>query len=173
MNNLLFLTNELMNLELQRSMHLPLNFVQFGIASGKMYKHYRNQSTFIISEAFNKRWGNSVVYGGLFHCSDFEFYSRILDAYHVCSMSTLFKNHHQDIHHRVKQQIIPIYFNTLDELARLMYREGEPIDAQVYVGNANHPKITQRIHNLASARLYDGIDVFNFKKLFWEVFDER
>ena len=168
MNNLLFLTNELINPDLQREMKLPLTFIQFGIAEGKMYKHFGNRSTFICKDS-NKRWGNNVVYGGIFLCNDFDFYSRILDAYHLCSMSTMLRNHNQDLHHRVEIDVTPIYFKTLDELARIKYKEGKGILALTYKGNTKHPKIIKRLINERSFRVIDGIDEQNYKKLFWEV----
>lgn len=168
MGQLLFLTNELQNPAYQKEMRLPLEFIAFGITEGRMYKHFRNQSNFVIPVDALKRWGNDVVYGGLFLCKDFDFYSRILDAYHVCSVSTLMKNHDMDIHHRIEVNVTPIFFDTIEELATLKYREGESIKAQTYMGNLKHPKISQRLDKTVSYRIIDGIDAENFKKL-WEV----
>lgn len=168
MNQLIFLSNELINPEIQKEMHLPLEFITFGITEGRMYKHFRNQSNFIIPVDALKRWGNEVIYGGLFLCKDFDFYARILDAYHVCSLDRLRKNHDMDVHHRIEVDVRPIYFNTLDELARLKYREGSSIKAQTYMGNLKHNKITQRLKQTVSYRIIDGIDKNNFKKLFEE-----
>lgn len=168
MDKLIFLSNELQNPSHQNELKIPLEFITFGITEGRMYKHFRNQSNFIIPVDALKRWGNDVVYGGLFLCKDFDFYARLLDAYHVCSKSTLLRNHDKDIHHRIEVDVRPIYFETLEELASLKYREGEPIKAQTYLGNLKHPKITQRLDKTVSYRIIDGVDTDNFKKL-WEV----
>ena len=175
MSNLIFLTNQLQNPNFQKQMHLPLHFICFGIVEGKMYKYFNNKNNFIIATDYInqpiKRWGNSVVYGGVFLCEDINFYIRILDAYHLCSLSTLLKNHDKDIFHRIKTQITPIHFKTLDELSRLKYTENnEKIEAQMYVANTNHPKINKRINDKKNSyRIIDGIDTKNFKQLFWEV----
>ena len=153
-------------------MHLPLEFISFGITEGKMFTHWRKKDTFVAehNEELVKPHGNNVVYGGLFFCPDIQFYLPILDAYHVCSMSTLGKNHIKDYHHRKEKNIIPIYFNSLDELSRLKYREGKPIIAHTYVGNTHHPKIIPRINKYEiSYRLVDGMEKENFKALFREV----
>lgn len=166
MDKLMFLSNKLQSPEHQKELNIPLTFVAFGITEGRMYKHFHSENTFIIPINSMKRWGNNVVYGGLFLCKDFDFYSRLLDAYHMCSMSTLHRNHTCDIHHRVNISVTPIRFNTLDELSRLKYKEGEPIEVQTYMGNIKHPRITQRLRKTVSYRIIDGIDADNFKKLF-------
>jgi hypothetical protein len=80
------------------------------------------------------------------------------------------RNHINDIQHRVTINVIPIYFDTLNDLATLKYQEGkESVETQTYVANPNHPKIKSRIGNHNSYRIYDGIDAINFKQLFWEV----
>lgn len=134
-----------------------------------MYRHYGKRSNFVVPNDTLKHWGNDVVYGALFICKDFDFYNRIFDAYHVCSLSTLARNHINDIHHRVEVDVKPIYFDSINELASLQYREGEPIKATTYMGNTNHNKISQRLNKTVSYRIIDGIDAKNFKQLFWEV----
>lgn len=173
MDNLLFLTNEIMNPVRQCELCIPLTFINFGIIKGKMYTHYRSNSTFVITNV-EKSYGNEVVYGGLFLCKDFDYYSRILDAYHVCSMSTLFYNHIKDIHHREKVQVTTIKFNSLTDLAILKYQEITQVEAETYVGNLNHPNILKRILcTNHTYRIADGIDVNNFKELHREVINEE
>jgi len=170
MDEMLFLTNEIMNPIRQRELRIPLTFICFGIIKGKMYTHYRNsKSTFVITNV-EKPYGNEVVYGGLFLCKDFDYYSRILDAYHVCSMSTLFYNHIKDIHHRENVEVTTIKFNSLIDLAKLKYEEITQVEAETYVGNLNHPNISKRILcTNHTYRIADGIDVNNFKELYREV----
>ncbi len=100
-------------------------------------------------------------------CKDFDFYARILDAYHVCSLSSMRQNHKIDVHHRVKVNVTPIYFTSLDELSRLKYTEGSNVFAQTYLGNPNHPKISQKLNAKQTCRIVDGIDKSNYIKL-WE-----
>lgn len=169
MNQLLFITNELLNPELRKEMHLPMEHICFGILHGKMFSHYRHykyKSTFIVEHA-GKLWGNDVVYGALMLCKDFDFYARILDAYHVCSLSTMGRNHIMDVHHRVSVNMKQISFTSIDELSRLMYAEGSTIPAQTYMGNTNHNKVSQRLKAERTYRIIDGIDRDNFIKL-WE-----
>jgi hypothetical protein len=145
-----------------------MEFIAFGLTEGKMYTHFRQNDTFVLKNT-GKEWGNDVVYGALFLIHDFDFYARLLDANYTCSLSTLFKNHDLDLHHRLTTSITPIHFNTLDELARLQYREANKISAQMYFGNPKHPKIIQRQHHTVSYRIVDGIDTLHFKTLFGEV----
>lgn len=171
MDKLLFLTNELINPNLYKQMHIPLSLISYGITKGKMYTHHGDRHKTFITLPVNKVWGNDVIYGALFLCKDFDFYSRILDAYHVCSMTTMYRNHKLDLHHRGVVNVSPIHFDTLDDLARLRYREGNIINAETYLGNTQHPKISQRFKN-PSYRLLSGIHGEGFKQLFWEVENE-
>lgn len=168
---LIFLTNRLLNPSYHKQMHLPLEFIAFGITEGRMYKHFRNTGYFVVPIDTLHRWGNSVVYGGLFLCPDIDFYLRVFDAYFLCSLSTLGKNHIKDKHHRIITKVTPIYFNTLEELSRLQYREGEtPISAFMYIGNIHNPELSHRIHSInPSYRVIDGVEVKHFKNLFKEV----
>lgn len=151
-----------------------MEFINFGIFRGKMYKYFRNEDTFIIPEGYNLGWGNSVVYGGIFLCKDFDFYSEVLDGYYLCSLYKLRRNHIKDLQHRIEVDVTPIFFNNLDELARLKYREGEEIQVTTYVGNVNHPKIKHRIIQQKNIfRIVDGVNKKHFKKLFWEISNEE
>lgn len=156
---------------------LPLQFVCYGITPAKMFYHFRNTDTFIVADDNipTRSWGNSVVYGGLFLCNDFDFYSRVLDGYHLCSMSLLGRNHQRDLHHRHIINVTPIYFDTLEQLARLQYTEGQPIMAQGYFGNPQHPNILRRIiiRYKMSRRIEEGIDAPNFKELFRRNMNDR
>lgn len=152
-------------------MNLPLEFIAFGITNGKMYHGHFNIDTFISTTDSINMTRNSVVYGALFLCKDFDFYIRILDSYHLCSLSTLLRNHPCDELHRTNVSIRPIYFNTLDELQYLKYIESnDNIVAQTYIANIDHPKIKQRMDTSNNThRITSGINADNFKKLFWEV----
>lgn len=173
MTQLIFLSNELLNPKLQKQLHLPLEFVSFGIVkNARMYSHYKEtKRTFITINDNLKKWGNTVVYGAIFTCTDFNFYARLLDSYHLCSFSVLYKNHICDLHHRTQVPVNILYFNTLDDLNMLKYKESqETFNMQIYIGNINHPKISQRINSVkTSYRIISGIDAINFKELFWEV----
>ena len=168
-NSLIFLYSELLSPEVYNSLRLPLEFISFGIVDAKMYRHFNNDSVFILPEDDTKAWGNTKVYGALFVCRDFDFYINILDAYHACSMDKLRRNHIRDIHHRSVVDVSPIYFDTLDELSRLKYREGISIGATTYYGNINHPKIKQRFGTTKSYRIVDGIYPKYYKELFRRV----
>jgi len=146
-------------------LNLPLEFISYGFVEAKLYKHFMNNGTFILS--YGKQWGNSVVYGAIFSLSDADFYIRLLDSYHQCSMSVLGRNHSRDVHHRISNTATPINFATIDDLERLKYRERSDIDVQFYTGNINHPKINQRLNKTVSYRILNGVDR-HFTKLFQE-----
>ncbi len=171
LESLVFLTNRLQNPQVYKAMNLPLEFITFGIAEGKMYAHLYRKGAFVVPPDVRNRWGNSVVYGGLFHCPDLWYYLRVLDAYMACSKTTLGMNHPRDMHHRIIKDVTPIRFNTLDELARLKYREGtQPFQAHTYEGNLQHPSVHRRVYaNPArSYRIKSGIEVEHVQSLFEE-----
>ena len=166
----IFLTSNLLSPIIHRGMKIPLIFASFGVVEGKMYTSYGGKGTFITTPG-TRTWGNEVVYGALFNIRDAKYYLSLLDAYHSCSLSNLHRNHVFDASHRIVAFVRPIYFDTLDELQRLLYREGEPISAYVYYANLNHPKIKQRLSSSASPeyRIVSGIEGKSFTNLFREV----
>lgn len=155
-SKLIFIGNELLDPSRKKQLALPLEFISYGFVKGKLYKHFMNDGTFLLQ--YGKAWGNDVVYGGIFALNDYDFYIRLLDSYHQCSMSALGRNHSRDVHHRKAHQATPISFTTIDELCSLKYRERSPVEVQVYLGNPNHPKINQRLNKTVSYRITDGID---------------
>jgi hypothetical protein len=166
---LIFLYNELLTPSWQREMKIPLQFITFAFIEARLYTHYRNDSTFALRPE-KRKWGSNIVYGAIFTLQDFEFYSRSLDAFHMCSMSTLGRNHIHDIHHRITTDATPIYFRDVHAFSHLKYREGEHVEVQAYMGNPNHPKITQRIQSKKhSHRIITGVDKPHFKELIREV----
>lgn len=169
-SHLIFLANELQHPRWHRELNLPLEFVAFGITQGRMYHHFRNKGVFILPPDVKRPHGNRVVYGSIYILHDFDYYIRILDAYHMCSLSSLHRNHDFDTHHRVISDITPIHFDTLDELERLLYRESELVKAHTYFGNLKHPKIKQRLKSKKhSNRIYDGVCKQSFLEQYWEV----
>jgi hypothetical protein len=169
MSKLLFLYNEIINPSLIREMKLPLRFVTFAYTEGKLYSHFRQNSTFILPTGNTKAWGNRLVYGAVFMLDDFEFYVRTLDSYHACSLSAIRTNHQNDIMHRLRVPCVPISFNNLDDLGRLKYSERQQHECFTYFGNPNHRKIRQRLVPNPSYRLIDGVDKESFKQLYEEV----
>lgn len=120
-------------------------------------------------------YGNNVVYGALYVLTDEFFHLRTLDAYHLCSLSSIGRNHDLDLTHRTKGPCTPIYFKSLDELDRLLYEEGQPIEAMYYVANPSHPTTQYRVRRItyANYRILNGIDVTNFKEQWRNVFNGR
>lgn len=147
-------------------MRIPFEFITFAFVEGKLYRHFKSEQTFILRHG--KSWGNSVVYGAIFAVRDFDFYIRIIDSYHQCSLDALKRNHKKDVHHRITTKATPIHFQSWDDFLHLKYSEHEPIDVQTYIGNPNHPKIKQRLNKTHSYRIVSGVDK-QFQTLYREV----
>jgi hypothetical protein len=110
-----------------------------------------------------------LVYGGIFTLDDYDFHINSLDGYHICSKSTLLLNHKQDLHHRHQVDVVPISFQSLDDLSRLKYKEREPVVVQCYLGNQQHKHIKNRLVSTPiSYRILDGIHVAKFRELYEE-----
>lgn len=133
---------------------------------GKLYRHFRKKGTFVVPN-HKHVWGNDVVYGALFVLNDFHYYIRTLDAYQGCSLSSLMRNHTYDIHHRIKTDITPITFSSVEDFCTLRYNEKQPIRAYAYVGNPNHPKLKHQLQS--RSRILDGLDKEHYKELLREV----
>lgn len=156
---LLFISDKLMDQSFRDNLRLNLVFVSFAITDGRMYTYARSkQRTFVVKGL--RKHSNSVVYGAIYALHDDEFHIRTLDSYYLCSLSALHRNHTLDVTHRVVQRVIPIKFDTLDELDRLLYRELEPIEVEMYVGNQAHPTILKRIQQKKhiNYRILNGVD---------------
>lgn len=165
-NTLIFISNELLDESKLKRLSVPLQLISFGFVEGKLYKHFRNDGTFMLPK-HGRSWGNDVVYGAIFAVPDFTFYIRLLDSYHQCSLSALGRNHTYDVHHRIEQLATPISFTSMEEFVSLKYRERTPIEVNLYTGNLTHPKINQRLNKTAGYRIESGVDK-NLTKLFRE-----
>jgi hypothetical protein len=166
---LFFISDKLLNPFIRKKMNIPLEFITFAIMEGVMYQQYRNTNTIVVRSS-KQRWGNDVVYGAVFLLRDFHFYSRALDAYYLCSLSTLRKNHINDLNHRMVTSVTPITFHTIEELETLRYQEKETIKVSTYVGNTKHPKLTKRVHTPHTHyRLVDGVNKTAMQALLQEV----
>lgn len=163
---LLFISNELLDSDLQKRLLLPLTFISFAIVEGKMYTNVGNYGTLNIPPT--KRYGGDVIYGAIYSLRDFDFNIRTLDAYHLCSLSSLRRNHILDTQHRIQVSATPIYFDTIEQLETLRYEEGDAIQVQAYFGNQAHPKIIRRIRNTRTQRIKDSIYVEPYLKLLRE-----
>lgn len=165
----IFIYNELMMRHVQQTLRIPLTFISFAHIDAKLYSHHGMQSVFANVDG-KRKWGNSKVYGALFHINDSDFYFGLLDASHTCSRNKLNLNHTLDLHHRIILKATPIHFASLDEFSSLKYREGnESVQSYVYVGNPKHPKITSRITPTKwSYRFINGVDARSFSQCFRE-----
>lgn len=157
MSRLVFLHNNLM-VDYDK-LNIPMVFVSFGFVEGKMYKR-----TIIKNNEVYRKRGNDRVYGGIFlikHSS--SYYIRVLDAYHICSLSRLYKNHPLDLYHRYKTLVTPIKFETLEEFATYKFIELDAIPCWTYYGNIEHQQISRQIKK--RYRIMEGVDKTNFKEL--------
>jgi len=165
MNNLIFISNDLMVKKTQHTLKIPLTFVSYGYMKGKMYKHFRSKDTFVLPSI--KPWNGNIVYGCVFLLQDKEYFD-LLDAYHGCSLSRLNRNHSLDLHHRIISTIVPISFESLSSLGRLKYTERSEITCQNYIGNVMHPNIKRRTNKTHSYRITDGINKDLFTTAWYE-----
>ncbi len=164
-NQLIFLSNKLMSPHVQRTLRLPIHFVSFAHMPGQLYTVYGNTDMF---NYVSRRSQRKVVYGAIFLLENYDFHIRTLDSYGLCSLSALGRNHSLDTLHRIDVEVTPIKFNTLDELARLLYKEMKPIQTQTYVGNLTNPKINLRTKR-HTYHVHSNIDKQSFKQLYREV----
>jgi|SRR6185312_9140433 len=166
-SNLIFLSNELMDARVRNDMRLPLHFVTFAIIEAQLYSNVRNEG--VVNVRQERKYKGNVAYGALFHLEDFHFHIRQLDAFHMCSLSALGRNHDLDTQHRIITDTTPIVFSSIDALERLQYEEKRVTKATAYIGNLKHPKLNRRIRNTNSKRIKQNILVEPFLHLHREV----
>ena len=169
---LIFLSNELCDPAVQRNLRIPLTFINFAIMPLHMYEGpYSKKSTFLLPHT--RKETADVVYGAIFLLHDADYYIRTLDAYHLCSLSVMRRNHVLDTQHRIESTATPIAFSSIDELARLLYTEGEPARVSVYVGNPHQPIIQKCLRTTVRRRVTSGVDRYPLTNLLKEVLHER
>lgn len=171
---LIFISNELLSPKMQKKYKLDLKFIAFGILEGALFKTSRNSkgknNGFVVKNNVKRFRRNSVVYGALFLCENYDFYSYILDGLNDCFYSVLGLNHPFSIVHKEKTKVKVIHFETLKDLAYLQYKEGTEIEAIAYFGNINHPKIKSKVFDKNNSyRIKDGLFANQLKELFMEV----
>ena len=170
---LIFLSNELINPEVQRKYKLKLNFISFAFVEGIMFRQHQgnDKKTMNLKLKDTKARNNVVIYGALFWCDNFDFYSSILDGMHNCMTSILGFNHAKSEFHREEVMATVIHFETLQQLANLEYKELTQVETQAYFANINHPKIRNKVlgKKASDLKIVDGIDANNYTKLFLEV----
>lgn len=156
-----------MNPSKRDELRIPMTFIGFAIAEGHLFNFTYDK---FIVQGRNEH-GNSVVYGAIYLLHDEYYHIRTLDALHNCSLSALGVNHKLDMNHRIASSVIPISFNTLDELDRLKYQEHKSVPVYMYVANSKHPKIHQRINIKRGNRyrILSGIDKESFLSQYREV----
>lgn len=157
-------------IQIQRQLKLPLTFITFAITEAKMYRHKKSENTFLLQHA-NRSLARAIAYGAVFLLNDAYYYFRILDAYSLCSMTVLLRNHRKDTHHRERSLVVPIRFSSLEELSRLQYTESGGMEVEMYYGNPEHHLISERLNKTNSYRISDGLDSKNFVRLYEEVND--
>src|SRR6185312_6557634 len=133
----------LMDARVRNDMRLPLHFVTFAIIEARLYSNVRNEG--VVNVRLERKYHGEVTYGALFHLEDFHFHIRQLDAFHMCSLSALGRNHDLDTQHRITAEVTPITFPSIDALERLQYEEKKVTHAIAYIGNLKHPKLSRRI----------------------------
>lgn len=143
MNSLVFLTNNLQSPSTRRKYLLQAEPIGIGILHAKMYN--QRGDTFC-AETSNKAFGNSVVYGTLYHIKNFEHFKLALDAYHDCSLSLIGREHVLDLQKRVERDIILINPRDTDSLLNLDYMEKTTVKSHVYLANTTHQTISKKIN---------------------------
>ena len=157
MNSLLFLTNNLQQPTLRHNHLIPAEPLGIGLMCGRMYQY---GSDSLVANPPHKPQGNSVVYGTLYHITNFEHWIRAIDAYHYCSLSLLGRAHQLDLQHREERDIMLINPTDTEALLSLNYTELSTVKAYVYVANENHPKVKQLTnYNLHRYRINSGLRV--------------
>lgn len=166
---LIFLYDKAMTKEFRETLNLPLEFITFAFVNGKMYEYYEDGPTHIAlqNDAIVKSWGNDKIFGAIFALPYYEANIRTLDGLYACSRQRLGMNNPNDIMHRLDIEATPIHFNSIDELARMLYTRRTPIKVQAYFGNPEHQWISHRVL-MQRYRVIDGVDHNNFLKLYEE-----
>lgn len=142
---------------------LHATFISFAIAEGRIYAHKGN--TYLLPPVANQ-WRGKNVFGSLFHIR-YDFNVRLLDAYNMCTKSTLTINHKSDINHRVEIDVTPIHFNEIDDFCRHRYEFGNSLKAETYFANEEHPYFATL--TLPHKRVVDGLDKCAFVNVFKHV----
>lgn len=167
MDELIFLP-DLISPRKIKKLKLPLEFVAFGYVSGKLFSHRRHA---VLARMYGNPKGNSVVYGAIFLCKRFDYFSNVIDGMMGCSLSTLNINHRLDYSQRTIEKVVVIKFKNLHELATLQYKEVMALDVQVWYINPLHKDYKTLTY--PHRRILDGIMAKDFCELYREVINGK
>lgn len=160
---LVFISDELLTPKMFQILRVEQSFITFAIATGKMYKNYKK--TFVTEINGARRWGNENVFGAIFSIPNNAYYSRKVDSYYICSLSALRTNHKMDFNHRKLTTVIPIQFNTLQEVSNHTYTLGAEVECWAYYANLQNQGVINTMKNERS-RIIEGCNTKSFKELF-------
>lgn len=165
MRQLVFLYNELLDETYQKQLGLSLEFISFAYANNLVIYDMNGRYIAVEKDKIKKTNKDGRVYGGLFILNNSEHYMRVLDASLICSKSVLGVNHKLDLHHRLKMEIVPINFKSVEDFLNLKYNEGDTLKVVSYVGNSENELISKHINNTVRNKVTTGFDINNFINL--------
>ena len=170
MNKLIFLTSNAMSPRTIKAARIPLQFISFGYAEGRLAtKHRELDDTILIYKPKEQPLYGDIAYGALFVLEDYEFHIPVLDALMGCT-EAITAGLYQHVNIRVDVNVVPIAFNSLDEFRRLIYTEKDLISATTYYANPNHITIINRIKTLKKYTNVSNINPKPFRELYEEVY---
>lgn len=147
-------------------MHLPIRLLSYGYVKGKMYwlNDDKRRRYFVVppESKESKRQFNTFIYGGIFVINDFKEYERAVNSYYNSSISYCGSFMQEDLYISQKLPVVPIRFNSIQELEECRYTSLDTIEGIVYLGNVKNVKVQNSLKRGSYYRRASGIDVPNF-----------
>lgn len=165
MRTVVFLYNELLDEEYQKKLKLPLEFICFAYLDNAVMYDIKGSYYALKESDLIKVKKHNKVYGALYILHNSEHFLRTLDASLICSKGLIGTNHKLDLFHRVKENVTPIHFKTVEEFFKLKYNEGEEISVITYIANPQNDLIKSNVSNTVRNREVSGLDINNFINL--------
>lgn len=169
MKKLFFIYDTLLIKKVQAILNIPLEFVSYGYAHGKLYFMYDGKRR---RHFFIKARGR-CVYGAIFVLDQAEEYERVVHSFYNCSYKYTNTILTSDLYKEDTVSVTPITFNSLTELCSNVVTRLESIECSVFVGNEINPTVKNSLTKYRYYKKNDGIDAVSFLTLVKERGDER
>lgn len=139
MKEVVFLYNELLDVNKQKMYRLPLTFICYAyLNNAKMYT-VKGRPYVVKTNKSNR------VYGALYVLNNSHQNMKVLDAIMENSKGLIGKNHTFDTNWREKALVTPIHFYTLEDFLKLRYNETGEIEVTTYFANTSNNYIKNNV----------------------------
>lgn len=177
-SSIIFIYDELMTKDVQKTLGLELEFLCYAFTRGKMYwmngypiKRKKQKKYFYIPPLGKKRTG--VVYGALFKINDWENEKLKYYAYYGSTIQYTESITEFDYYKPIEILCTPIKFKSWSDFKVMKFEKGKKVICTTFQGNEKNKNIERSIKKNHYYTVPKGLDDKSYIKLIKERNDEN